>query len=134
MNENTNDLTRLGYREYDLLADLLKALSDNKIATNTTLGDKVNWEFNPNSGNVFLIDEDYQAYMMNDDGFIEEHVFCSNCGAEGFKTEFWVKPEDLTDQQKEELDDIEKDMGGYFCTSCETERVSYQRPSERDQA
>jgi len=44
-------------------------------------------EFNPNSGNVFLVDGDCRVAMVNDNGNLENWVDCSNCGAEGFRSE-----------------------------------------------
>lgn len=81
---NTNDLSKLRYREIDMLADLLKAYANNS----TVLGDGVNWEFNPNSGNVFLVDEDYRVAMLNDDNKLAEWFSCPNCGHEGFQDDY----------------------------------------------
>jgi hypothetical protein len=43
--------------------------------------------FNPNSGNVFLVDDDFRTFMLNDDDKLEEWVNCPNCGHEDFKSQ-----------------------------------------------
>jgi hypothetical protein len=43
--------------------------------------------FNPNSGYVFLSDEDYNVYMEHN-GKLEQWFNCGDCGLEGFKEEF----------------------------------------------
>jgi hypothetical protein len=86
---NTNDLSKLGYREIDQLADLLKAYANNP--DDCGLNDGVTWEYNPNSDNLFLVDEDFNIAMFNPnsekDG-LEKFYNCPNCGHEGFKDDF----------------------------------------------
>lgn len=85
MNDNTQDLSKLGYREIDQLADLLKIYAANG---SEFLGSGVVWEYNPNSDNLFLLDEDYNVGMINTEtGKLEQWFTCSDCGAEGFKSE-----------------------------------------------
>lgn len=81
---STQDLSKFGYREKDIAADLLKAYASGQ---GEFLSDGVTVEFNPNSGNVFLVDEDYNVGMMNGDK-LEQFFSCSDCGAEGFKGDF----------------------------------------------
>ncbi len=81
---NTQDLSKLGYREIDQLADLLKAYSNNPP---DCLIDNVKWEYNPESDNLFLLDDDYNVAMLNDDK-LEQWFSCPNCGYEGFKDEY----------------------------------------------
>ena len=81
---NYTKLDQLGYREIAMLVDLLKAYD--KCAPDHGLGDGVNWEYNPNSDNIFLVDEDYKVAMINDEnGKLEEWYSCGNCGIEGFQ-------------------------------------------------
>jgi hypothetical protein len=87
MNENTQDLSMFGYRELDMAGDLLKAMANGKKHDDLELGDEIKLEFNPNSGEVFLVDEDYNVAMLAD-GQLENWISCSYCGAEGFKSEF----------------------------------------------
>lgn len=76
---NTQDLSKFGYRELRMVAELLTAYCDDP----NILGDNVTVEFNPNSGCVFLVDEDYNTAMMNGDQ-LEEWFTCPYCGYEGF--------------------------------------------------
>jgi len=83
MSDVTKDLTQFGYRELDMAGDLLKAIKTDKDKTEY-LGDGVELWFNPDSGNVFLCDEDYNTAMMNGDD-LEDFFCCPICGHEGFK-------------------------------------------------
>jgi wobble nucleotide-excising tRNase len=75
--ENTQNWQDFGYREIEEAKELLSHIKE------IDSHGKVNVEFNPNSGNVFLVDEDYRVWMMNGDD-IEEFHTCSYCGNEGF--------------------------------------------------
>ena len=79
---NTTDLSKFGYREYDMAADLLKALSEGNILDDFN-GDEIQLMFNPSSGFVFLTNSEYQVAMMNDDK-LESFYSCPICGHEGF--------------------------------------------------
>ena len=81
MSITTTDLRGFGYRELDMAADLLKVYAENGA---DFLGDGISLNFNPNSGNVFLTDEDWRVGMLDDDGKLREWFSCPNCGAEGF--------------------------------------------------
>ena len=89
MSENTNDLAEFGYREKKIAAELLTAYCENT----EILGDGVKIEFNPNSGNVFLIDEDFKVAMINGDN-LELWYNCPYCGHEGFKEDMEHEPKD----------------------------------------
>lgn len=85
---NTDKLDKLGYREIGQLADLLNLYADQKWNSQADeLGEGVNWEYNPNSDNIFLVDSDYNVAMENSEGKLENWLNCSNCGAEGFRSE-----------------------------------------------
>lgn len=85
MTENTRDLSQFGYRELKIAGELLTAYTDEDDKDKTTiLSTGVSIEFNPNSGNVFLVDEDYNVAMMNGE-FLEDWFTYPNCGHEGFK-------------------------------------------------
>lgn len=88
--ENIRDLSKFGYRELEIAGDLLKAYTNigRKMQTeNFEMSDNVAVEFNPSSGNVFLVDEDCNVGMINDDGKLENWLSCSNCGYEGYKSD-----------------------------------------------
>ena len=94
---NTNDLSDFGQREKEIAGELLKQSGDIDAGT----GLKV--EFNPMSGNVFLVDDDYRVFMLNDDDIISEWFNCSYCGHEGFKEDLYhdAKHKDCIDFMKE---------------------------------
>lgn len=77
---NTQDISQFGFRELKEAARLLTAYTE---ADKNIIGDGIHIEFNPNSGNVFLVDEDYRVAMMNED-VLEEFFSCPICGHEGF--------------------------------------------------
>jgi len=96
---NIQDLSRLGFREISQLADLLKLYAENG---SDFLGDHVTWEYNPNSDKLFLIDENFNVAMLNDEtGKLEEWHNCGYCGHEGFASNFAHEPKD--DDCKEEM-------------------------------
>ncbi len=87
---NTRDLSLFGYREMDMAGDLLKKYANGRFNDwegENNLTDGVAVEFNPNSGNVFLVDNDYNVAMENDNAKLEMFLSCSYCGAEGFASE-----------------------------------------------
>lgn len=66
-----------------MAGDLLTAYADNPHVFDGQLEDV---GFNENSGNVYLVSEDYDVAMMNGDT-LEQFYSCPECGAEGFKDE-----------------------------------------------
>ena len=82
MSDNTQDFSKFGYRELAIAGELLSAYKQDKDKTKF-LGDGIKIEFNPNSGNVFIVDEDYNVAMMCDD-LLEDFFSCPQCGHEGF--------------------------------------------------
>lgn len=82
---NTRDLMDFGHREKEMASELLKALKSKNDKTRY-LFDSVAIEFNPNSGNVFLVDEDFNVAMMNGEN-LEDFFSCPECGHEGFLEE-----------------------------------------------
>jgi hypothetical protein len=90
MTENTRDLAKFGFREIGMAGELLSKYADGRrcwASDQDELADGIAIEFNPNSGNVFLVDEDCRVAMVNDNGNLENWVYCSNCGAEAFRSE-----------------------------------------------
>lgn len=88
------DFSEFGYREIRIASKLLNAYLDSNDLDMPLSGLKVG--FNENSGYVFLMDEDYNTYMMNGDK-LEQFYSCPNCGNEGFKEEFKDYTEDCKD-------------------------------------
>jgi hypothetical protein len=90
MTENTRDLSKFGLREIGITSELLTRYADGReswASDQDELGDGIAVEFNPNSGNVFLVDEDCRVAMVNGYGKLENWVYCSNCGREGFRSD-----------------------------------------------
>jgi hypothetical protein len=81
MNENTRDLSSFGWRELKMAAELLTALVEQGKPDELWEGIAV--EFNPNSGHVFLVDEDFNVALLNGDK-LETWFHCGECGLEGF--------------------------------------------------
>lgn len=101
---NTNDLSKFGYIELKETARLLNAYVDN--GKNILDGDGVKVGFNPNSGCVFLVDEDYNVAMMNGDD-LELWYNCPICGHEGFLEDMQHGEDD------EECQEYLKDIGAF---------------------
>ena len=80
---NTQDLSKFGFVELDEAGTLLKAYAN---TPNVLDGCEITVEFNPESGNVFLVDEDYNVALMNGDT-LERFYSCPICGHEGFISE-----------------------------------------------
>lgn len=85
--KNTRDLAQFGHVERKEAGRLLSALSSNKDKTVHFQHLGVAVEFNPMSGYVFLVDEDYNVAIMNGDELEDFHT-CPNCGGEGVASDF----------------------------------------------
>lgn len=95
--ENANfSFSAFRSRERYMAGELLIAWSNEAWATSADhLEDKATVEFNPNSGNVYLVDEDYNVVMLNGDGKLENWLYCGDCGTEGFRSEVSFTEEGL---------------------------------------
>ena len=79
---NTRDISKFGNREREIAGKLLSAI--NTVNDKTSMfGEGVSVEFNPTSGMVFLVDEDFNVAAMNGD-VLEDFLTCPECGTEGF--------------------------------------------------
>ena len=96
-----------GYRELDLAGDLLTKYANgnmSRMAKDSFSGPYgIQVGFNKNSGNVFLMDEEYMVLM--DDG-TELDLFISTpySGEEGFYDDLMEMYEDLDEEDQEYLD------------------------------
>ena len=79
----TNDLSKFGYRELAEAGELLKEYADKPA---DFLSDGLTINFNPNSGYVFLSDEDYNVGVMTAEGIVQ-FFSCPQCGYEGTNEE-----------------------------------------------
>ena len=78
----TTDLSKFGYREKAMAAELLSALG--KGLPEDFYDDEVTIMMNMHSGNVFLTNSEFQVAMMNDEK-LESFYNCPECGHEGFR-------------------------------------------------
>lgn len=84
MNLITADLSKFGYKELKIATKLL--LEYTRGAGDFLISNIV-LNFNTDSGNVFLSDEDYNVGMLNGIS-LEQFFTCPECGNEGFKEDF----------------------------------------------
>jgi hypothetical protein len=89
MQDNTRDLMQFGYVELAEAGRLLTTFKTHHDKTER-LSSNVAVEFNPNSGNVFLVDEDYNVAMMNGHELVDFYS-CPECGNEGFDGDYEFK-------------------------------------------
>jgi hypothetical protein len=80
----TSDLSKFGKIEIETAIELLKAYNEQGAEY---LADNVHICFNYNSGYVFLVDDDNNVAMLNEDK-LEQWFVCPSCGFEGFKEDF----------------------------------------------
>lgn len=102
------DLSRLGYREIGLLAELLDLWADQKLTqiAKGYFGDLKTFGFNTNSGNVFLIDDNYNVLMTNG-GELDLWITTPYEGKEGFPDEFeGTKVSDYSGDDADYLQDL----------------------------
>jgi len=98
----TTDLADFGFRELHEAGNLLKAYASNGLEGFTH--DEVRVMMNRNSGNVFLVNSDYQVAMMNGND-LELFYSCPECGHEGFL-------EDMEHDGNKECKQYMKDIKG----------------------
>jgi hypothetical protein len=79
----TIDLAKFGFREIEMLRDILDALVKHGLPEDFS-GEGVHPMFNMNSGNVFLTNEDCQVAMLDGGDKLESFYSCPECGYEGF--------------------------------------------------
>lgn len=96
----TTDLAEFGFRELHEAGNLLKAYASNGLDGFTH--DEVRVMMNRNSGNVFLVNSDYQVAMMNGND-LELFYSCPECGHEGFLEDM---EHDGNDECKQYMKDI----------------------------
>ncbi len=99
MEINQLDLSNFGYREIGMAGDLLQLLSEGTQKLQNTdndpmLSNGLTINFNQNSGNVFLSNDDCECYMINNEK-IELFVNCYECGQEDFITELNLNDDNL---------------------------------------
>lgn len=102
--DNTQDLSKFGTRELTMAKDLLEAYLNNN---NTEyLGDGVTIEFNPNSGCVFMVDEDFNV-AMESDGELLDFFTSPYDGKEGFYEDLKAERDEMHPEDQEWFDSLE---------------------------
>lgn len=86
-NPVTHDLREFGLRELKRASMLLESYKSGKDKTQF-LGDDVRVCFNKNSGYVFLTDSDYNTAMLDDRLFLQDFLYCPECGYEELSSDF----------------------------------------------
>lgn len=80
----TEDLSKFGYRELEILRDILDSYLSNGVPAGFS-NHGMRPAFNMHSGYVFLVNEDYDVLMLDDDKKLQYYLSCPECGNEGFK-------------------------------------------------
>lgn len=111
MRETTTNLSDFGYRELDMLCELLNAMKEQGLPRDFD-DDKVVPAFNMMSGDVFLTNSEYQVAMLNGDK-LESWYFLGYHGNEGFLDELLIDYDNgnIMLQDFEELADICEENG-----------------------
>ena len=106
----TYNLKDFGYYELAEAADLLTALKLGRYSgrCDERMNEVSRIGFNRNSGAVWLEDEDYQTFMVDDEGRLYQFYFLSYAGAEGSADDLWEQFEagNIDENNLEELADI----------------------------
>lgn len=106
----TENLADFGYRELEMLRDLLTAWLDNGLPDDF-YDEGVRPAFNTYSGNVFLTNDDYQV-CMEVDGKLESFYYTPYEGYEGFYEELLDEADDSWNYEDlEYLRDIAESRG-----------------------
>lgn len=107
----TTNLSDFGYRELDMLCELLKAMKEQGLPIDF-YDDEVHPEMNQYSGNVFLTNSEYQVAMLNGDK-LESWYFLSYHGNEGFLDELIIDYDNgnIMPEDFEQLADICEENG-----------------------
>jgi len=107
----TTNLSDFGYRELEMLEELLRAMREQGLP-NDFYDNEVHPMMNQYSGNVFLINSDFQVAMMNDNK-LESFYTLSYHGNEGFLDELIIDYNNgnIMEEDWEQLADICEENG-----------------------
>lgn len=105
MSDNTQDLSKFGFRELDEAGRLLTAIKNGLPEDFDDQGIAV--EFNPNSGNVFLVNSDYQVAMADDEGNLYSFYSTPYEGREGSFADLVEEYDDMHEEDKEYMRDLQ---------------------------
>jgi hypothetical protein len=99
MSNNTQDLSKFGYRELAMGADLLRAIL--RDLPDDFEDDGITVEFNPNSGEVFLTNSGYQVAVLDKRGELESFYSTPYEGLEGTWAELVEQYQDMHPEDQE---------------------------------
>lgn len=111
MTAYTENLADFGYREIQEMHRIFTAWLDKGLPDGFDL-EQVRPAFNANSGNVFLVNAEYQTAMLNGDT-LELWHFLPYSGQEGFLCDLLeeLEPESLNSEDLEYLQNYAPDFG-----------------------
>jgi len=111
-----SDLSRLGYREVGWLGEMLNAWADQNLSSlaKKYFGELTEWGFNPQTGFVYLTDEDFNVLMYND-SMKKLDLFLSTPdeGQEGFIEDLAREFNYLTEDDKDFVRSYYSDVSDY---------------------
>jgi hypothetical protein len=99
-------------REQEEALDLFNALKEGKLTTlaeNCFDRSSCDVYFNPNSGYVFLADEDYNTVMIDDEGELDLFINTPYNGCEGFFDDLMNEYEEMNNEDKEYMQSMATD-------------------------
>lgn len=102
----TTDLSLFGYREKQLLIELLKAEIEQGLPADFE-NDNITPMMNQNSGNVFLTNSNYQVTMINN-GKLESFYTLPYGGAEGFAFDLIEEYKNGNITHKEDIEELRR--------------------------
>ncbi|UOF77975.1 hypothetical protein [Caudoviricetes sp.] len=105
----TTDLSKFGYIELDMAADLLKAIS--RGVPDDFEDDGITVMFNRNSGMVFLTNAEYQVAVLGDDDKLVSFYSTPYEGHEGTFEELKEQYDDMNEEDQEYMRDIAEANG-----------------------
>ena len=109
----TENLDDFGYREIDEAIDILTAIKEHGLPRDFG-GDNVRLAFNQDSGNVFLVNDEYEVCALTSDGYLEVWIVTPSGDHEGFlddlAAEYDEYPEDWEPDDVEYLRDWGADV------------------------
>lgn len=100
------NLKNMSYREIKIAAKILNDIADNGCPDNLD-DDSFDISFNPDSGFVYAHDDDFNVFILNSKGTLQQWFTCPICCHEGFIQDMQHNSDDIRCQ------DFLRDIGYY---------------------